>query len=94
MARVRWDRVGRIGLLVVLAVVSVLYIEDIISVVGTKVQDGHQLAIVRGLVTDNSRLSQEQRSLSRPATITADARKLGMVKVGEHPYVVTGQPGN
>jgi hypothetical protein len=94
MARVRWDRVGRIGLLVVLAVVGWLYAENIVSVISTKTQDDHQLVIVRGLIADNARLSREQRSLSRSATIIADARTLGMVKLGEHPYVVTGQPGN
>ncbi|HWF53427.1 MAG TPA: septum formation initiator family protein [Solirubrobacteraceae bacterium] len=90
MARVRWDRVGRIGLLVVLAVVGGLYVTHILSFLQTKAQDDSQLATVRTLIRSNDKLERQQRALSQPATIAADARRLGMVKVGEHPYVITG----
>ena len=44
------------------------------------------------LTRSNASLRAQQRSLSDPATILRDARALGMVRAGEHPYVVTGLP--
>ena len=41
---------------------------------------------------NNASLRAQQRSLNNPATIVRDARALGMVRVGEHPYEVTGLP--
>jgi cell division protein FtsL len=94
MARVRWDRVGRIGLLLVLGVVACVYAEHIVSFVTTKAQDDRQLAVVHTLMADNARLARQQKSLGQASTIIADARKLGMVLTGEHPYVVTSQLGH
>jgi cell division protein FtsB len=91
--RVRWDRVGRIGLLVVFAVVAALYIQQGLTLLSTHSQAAQQLAIVHRLVQDNRALERQQRSLKDPATIERDARALGMVRPGERPYVVTGLPG-
>ena len=49
--------------------------------------------IVRQLTRDNASLRAQQRSLNNPSTIVRDARALGMVRPGEHPYEVTGLPG-
>ena len=91
--RVRWDRVGRVGLLVVLAVVAGLYIQQGLTLLSTHSQAVGQLAIVHRLASENHALEQQQRSLKDPATIERDARALGMVRPGERPYVVTGLPG-
>jgi hypothetical protein len=92
MARVRWDRVGRIGLLLVLAAVASLYVTHTIAFLKAKAQADAQLSIVDGLIRANARLEREQQALSRPAVIAAKARRLGMVRLGEHPYVVMGVP--
>jgi cell division protein FtsB len=91
--RVRWDRVGRVGLLVVFAVVAALYIQQGLSLLSTHSQATQQLAIVHRLAHDNRALQRQQASLKDPATIERDARALGMVRPGERPYVVTGLPG-
>jgi cell division protein FtsB len=91
--RVRWDRVGRVGLLVVFAVVAALYIQQGLTLLTTHSQAAQQLAIVRRIARDNRALERQQRSLKDPATIERDARALGMVRPGERPYVVTGLPG-
>jgi hypothetical protein len=88
--RVRWDRLGRIGLLVVLSLVAGLYVTHILSLIGAKQRSDREMAVVRSLIRANSRLEAERRSLNSPATIAAAARRLGMVKVGEHSYVLTG----
>ena len=92
--RVRWDRVGRVGLLIVLCVVAGLYVQQALTYLSVRSQANHQRAIVRQLTRSNTSLRAQQRSLNEPATILRDARSLGMVRVGEHPYEVTGLPGH
>jgi hypothetical protein len=91
IARVRWERVGRIGLLLVLAVVGGLYVQHALELLSTHSQAQQQLAIVRQLERSNAALISKRDALSNPATIQRDARALGMVRVGERPYVVTGR---
>jgi cell division protein FtsB len=90
--RVRWDRLGRIGLLIVLLVVAGLYVKQGLSLLSTRAQAEQQLNIVHRLIRENAQLVKERDSLSDPATIERDARALGMVHTGERPYVVTGLP--
>jgi cell division protein FtsB len=91
--RIRWDRAGRIGLLVVLAVVVGLYVQHTLAYLATSSQAGQQQAIVDRLSRENANLERQQKSLANPATIIRDARALGMVRPGERPYVITGVPG-
>lgn len=91
---VRWDRLGRVGLLLVLAVVLGLYVQHTLSYLSTRGQADRALATVQQLARDNHALEREQTSLTNPATIIRDARALGMVQAGERPYVITGQPGH
>lgn len=92
--RVRWERVGRIGLLVVLTVVVGLYVEHALSYFSTRAQADAQQTIVSSLQRQNAALTREERSLNNPATIVSDARALGMVRPNEQPYVITGMPGH
>ena len=91
--RVRWDRVGRVSLLVVLAIVAGLYVQRGIAYFSARSQADQQRAIVQQLTRSNASLRAQQRSLNDPTTILSDARALGMVRPGEHPYEVTGLPG-
>jgi cell division protein FtsB len=91
---VRWDRVGRVGLLVVLCVVAGLYVQQGLAYLSVRSQANRQRAIVEQLKRSNASLRAQQRSLNDPATILRDARALGMVRVGEHPYEVTGLPNH
>jgi cell division protein FtsB len=91
--RIRWDRVGRVCLLAVFAVVIGLYIQHALGYLSARSQADQQAAVVRRLERDNARLATQQQSLNDPATIELDARRLGMVKPGERPYAVTGLPG-
>lgn len=88
--RVRWERLGRVVLVGVFAIVLGLYLKQGLSLLGTHSQAAGQQAIVQRLARENRRLERERAALSDPATIELDARKLGMVNPGERPYVVTG----
>jgi cell division protein FtsB len=90
--RVRWERVGRYGLLFVLMVVVGLYVEHTLSYLTTRSQANQQKAIVDQLTDQNRGLARQLKSLDDPVTIVRDARALGMVRPGERSYAMTGQP--
>ncbi len=88
--RIRWERVGRIGLLVVLTVVVGLYAEHTRAYFSTRSQADRQQAIVTSLAAQNAALERQREALNDPATIVRDARALGMVRPSEQAYVITG----
>ena len=92
--RIRWDKVGRVALLLVLLAVVGLYVQQGLSLFSVKNQADQQKGIVERLITQNKQLERQQKALNDPATIRQDARELGMVMPGERPYVVTGLPGH
>lgn len=91
--RVRWDRVGRVALLISLLVVVALYVEPLTSWVEAWRDSGRESATVGRLERENAVLLARRRALDDPRVLAAEARRLGMVLPGEVPYVVTGLPG-
>ncbi len=91
--RVRWERLGRIGLLVVLTIVVGLYVEHTLSYFSTRSQADALQATVSTLRRQNAQLERRQAALHDPATIVQDARGLGMVRPGEQPFLVLGMRG-
>lgn len=91
-ARIRWDRVGRTGLLIVLAVVAALYLQQGIDYLSTRSAANQQRATAVQLARQNAVLQRQANALRNPATIRRDARALGMVRSGERSYVVVGLP--
>ena len=81
-------------LLVVLAVVVGLYVQQGLALLSVRSQADGQRAIVERLVKQNKRLERQQTELNDPTVLRQDARTLGMVMQGERPYVVTGLPGH
>ncbi|HET7049618.1 MAG TPA: septum formation initiator family protein [Solirubrobacteraceae bacterium] len=82
------------GLLVVLTVVAGLYVQHAVAYLSVRSQSQQQQAIVRDLEHQNATLAAQERSLKNPATVQREARALGMVRMGEHPYVITGLPNH
>ena len=78
------------------ALVVLLYLA--ISPVRSLVADFHLASQRRGQVVALQReaaaLAAEQRALALPSTRETEARNLGLVRPGEHPYVVSGLPDN
>jgi cell division protein FtsB len=91
---IRWDRVGRVALLVVLLGVVALYIGPSISFVRTYQEAQTRRGEVRSLQAENARLRARKQALKSPATLEREARRLGLVKPGEKPFVVKGLPGD
>jgi cell division protein FtsB len=89
-SRIRWDRVGRVALVLVLFGVMVSYLNPLVNLLqawqGSKASE-QQLA---QLEREKAELTQQLREVSSPATFEREARRLGMVRPGEHAYVVHG----
>jgi cell division protein FtsB len=89
-SRIRWDRVGRVALVLVLFGVMVSYLNPLVNLLqawqGSKASE-QQLAQLK---QEKVELTQQLREVSSPATLEREARKLGMVRPGEHAYVVHG----
>jgi cell division protein FtsB len=90
---VRWDRVGRVALLVVMLGVLALYVKPTVTWIGTWRESKAKQADVRRLAERNRELKARRAQLSSPGTVEREARRLGMVRPGERPYVVEGLPG-
>lgn len=80
-------------LLVVLAVVLGLYVQQGIAYLSVHRQADQAAAAAQRLSRQNAQLRREETRLNNPTTIVEEARQLGMIKPGERPYVVTGLPG-
>ena len=90
--RIRWDRLGRWALIVVLAFVVYLYIGPAANWVSTYREAGRKRAEVAALKAENRRLLERRRELRDAAALEREARRLGMVKAGEKSYVIEGLP--
>ena len=90
--RVRWERLGRYGLLVVFGIVIALYVQHTLSYLSTRSVSDQQQSTVTRLQHQNAALLRQERSLNDPSTIVNQARALGMVRPGERPYAITGMP--
>jgi cell division protein FtsB len=90
---VRWDRVGRVALLLVLVGVLGLYVKPTLTWIGTWRESHAKQAQVQALEKRNRELKARRAQLSSPGTVEREARRLGMVRPGERPYVVEGLPG-
>jgi cell division protein FtsB len=91
-ARIRWDRLGRVGLLCTLLTIMLLYVSPAKHWIEQSRTAGEQKRQLRELMEQRSTLERRVRALRDPVTIEREARRLGMVREGERAYVVQGLP--
>jgi cell division protein FtsB len=89
---IQWHRVGRVALLFTLFVIVLLYIRPVAHWVQQRSTAAHSQADLRDLQQENDRLQARLRQLSGTGAIEREARKMGMVRRGERPYVVEPAP--
>ncbi|MDQ4040642.1 MAG: septum formation initiator family protein [Actinomycetota bacterium] len=89
---VRWDRLGRIALLVVLAGVLTLYVGPAWSYWETWRESRARNAELTRLEAEHDRLLARRKALREPASLMREARRLGMVRRGERAFVVQDLP--
>ena len=91
--QIRWDRVGRVVLLLVLVGVLGLYVNPLRSLWSTKQESAQRSSEVAELERENEALRKRRDELKDPRVLENEARRLGMVKPGERAFVVEGLPG-
>jgi cell division protein FtsB len=89
---VRWDRLGRIAMLVVLAGLAYLYIGAVLSYITTYRDSQAHQATIHKLLRENAALKARRSVLLRPSTLERAARQMGMIRPDERPYIIQGLP--
>jgi cell division protein FtsB len=89
---IRWDRLSRVALLGVLVVLVVLYAGPARSYWSTLREARQRRAEVAVLRRENERLRERRQALRGVSALEREARRLGMVKSGERPYVISHLP--
>jgi cell division protein FtsB len=92
-SRVKWDRIGRIALVVVLFAVAYSYLNPAIDFVKTYTATTAAKAQLHELQHENRRLHNQVQSSDDPIVIDRKARGQGMVLEGETPVVARGLGG-
>jgi cell division protein FtsB len=85
---IQWQKVGRLALLFTLFVIVLLYIRPVAHWVQQRSTAAHSNADLRDLQREHDRLQARLRQLSGPGAVEHEARKMGMVRQGEQPYVI------
>jgi cell division protein FtsB len=89
---IRWDRVSRIALLTVLAMVVLSYLGPASRYVRSWRLSHETRAEIQQLRQDNTVLRTRAKRLKSPGQLELEARKLGMARPGERVYVIRGLP--
>lgn len=89
---IRWDRLARISLLLVLFAVLVSYLGPTANYLESWRLAKETRAELQGLRADNDRLRERAKRLRDPNEIEIEARRIGMARPGERAYVIRNLP--
>jgi len=93
VSRIKWDRVGRVALTVVLVAVLYSYLGPSINFVKTYTGTTAAKAKLHTLLKEDRRLHNRIQSADDPLVVDHEARAQGMVAEGETPVVIRGNLG-
>lgn len=85
---IRWDRLGRLAVLVLIGAILLLYISPAKHWWEQSRTAASQSEELQRLETENAELTRRAKALSDPDQVELEARRLGMVELGEKPFVV------
>lgn len=86
----RWDRLGRVALTIVLGAILISYLHPLLSFVHTYRSSGAAKERLHELLVENRQLHARVKASDDPAVVERYARRQGMIEPGERPYVVHG----
>jgi cell division protein FtsB len=89
---IQWHKVGRLALLFTLFVIVLLYIRPVAHWVQQRQTAAHSQADLRDMQRERDRLQARLKQLSGPGAVEREARRLGMVRRGERPFVIEQTP--
>jgi hypothetical protein len=78
----------------VLVALAYMYASAGVHMLSTWRESGRDSATVASLERQHMRLLSERKALTAAGTLETEARRLGMMRKGEQPYVITGLPDN
>ena len=87
-SRIKWDRIGRIALTLVLAAVLYSYLNPAIDFVKTYTGTTAAKAKFHEMLHENKQLHNRIQSSNDPMVIEREAREQGLVAEGERPVRV------
>ena len=90
--RIRWDRVGRLLILVVFVGLALLYVGPVTSYVAARGEAAERRSDVDALRQENRALRARRIALERGGALEVEARRLGMVRPTERAFVVENLP--
>lgn len=91
--KIRWDRLSRMALLVLLVGMVGLYVGPLSSFWSARGEAATKRTEVQRLQRENAKLRARRQALQAAGSIEAEARRLGMVRPGERPFIVEGLRG-
>ena len=89
-SRIRWDRVGRVALVLVLFGVLVSYLNPMVNLFHAWRDSKASEERLAELKAEKAQLEVQVRDAASPLTLEREARRLGMVRPTERAYVVRG----
>ncbi|HKF82247.1 MAG TPA: hypothetical protein VKB23_04730 [Solirubrobacterales bacterium] len=92
-SRIKWDRVGRVALTLVLVAVLYSYLGPSVDFFKTYTGTTAAKAELHVLLKENRRLHDRIQSADDPLVVDHEARAQGMVAEGETPVVMRGNLG-
>jgi hypothetical protein len=87
-SRVNWDRLGRVALTIVLAVVLFSYLNPLVNFVHSYRGSEDAKARLAQLQQETARLERRVRATRDPSVLEREARRQGMIRLGERAYVI------
>ncbi len=81
-------------MLCVMVAIVYLYLSAGVRLFSAWGESKRDTAQVRVLERQNRLLQHQHAALASPGTVQAEARRLGMVRRDEQPYIVSGLPAN
>jgi hypothetical protein len=81
-------------MLCVLAALVYLYLSAGVRMLSTWRQSHRDDAVVVTMEREHSQLVRQHATLGTQGTLETEARRLGMMRKGEQPYIVSGLPSN
>ncbi len=89
---IRWDRVSRVALLVLLGGILLMYVSPAKHWWDASRTASAQSQELQHLEAENKRLEKRAATLQNPDTLELEARKLGMTRSDERAFSVEGLP--
>jgi cell division protein FtsB len=88
--RVDWERLGRRVLVLVLFAVLASYLNPVVNLIDDWRDSRAEREHFAALQHENARLQDRVEALDDPGAAESEARRLGMVGIGERAYVIRG----